>query len=169
MLREPVQLADASLFAEPQDIALPSASQAGFRAAAEQAARADEAMMAELRSMKGLIEQRFGALAFMEKLQRQPAPGARWRRSCWRWASRRLLTRQAWSRACPSTFAGGADELHLGAGRAGAQSAGGRAQPLHERRRRVRAGRLHRRRQDHHHRQAGRRLCRPAWRRATWA
>jgi flagellar biosynthesis protein FlhF len=29
-------------------------------------------MMAELRSMRGLIEQRFGALAFMEKLQRQP-------------------------------------------------------------------------------------------------
>ena len=31
------------------------------------------AMMNELRSMKGLIEERFGALAFMEKLQRQPA------------------------------------------------------------------------------------------------
>jgi flagellar biosynthesis protein FlhF len=30
------------------------------------------AMMGELRSMRGLIEQRFGALAFMEKLQRQP-------------------------------------------------------------------------------------------------
>jgi flagellar biosynthesis protein FlhF len=29
-------------------------------------------MMTELRSMRGLIEQRFGALAFMEKLQRQP-------------------------------------------------------------------------------------------------
>ena len=29
-------------------------------------------MMGELRSMRGLIEQRFGALAFMEKLQRQP-------------------------------------------------------------------------------------------------
>jgi flagellar biosynthesis protein FlhF len=31
-----------------------------------------QAMMNELRSMKGLIEERFGALAFMEKLQRQP-------------------------------------------------------------------------------------------------
>jgi flagellar biosynthesis protein FlhF len=31
-----------------------------------------EQMMTELRSMRGLIEQRFGALAFMEKLQRQP-------------------------------------------------------------------------------------------------
>ena len=30
-------------------------------------------LMAELRSMKGLIEERFGALAFMEKLQRRPA------------------------------------------------------------------------------------------------
>ena len=29
-------------------------------------------VMTELRSMRGLIEQRFGALAFMEKLQRQP-------------------------------------------------------------------------------------------------
>jgi flagellar biosynthesis protein FlhF len=29
-------------------------------------------MMSELRSMRGLIEQRFGALAFMEKLQRHP-------------------------------------------------------------------------------------------------
>ncbi len=35
--------------------------------------RRDQAeMMNELRSMRGLIEQRFGALAFMEKLQRQP-------------------------------------------------------------------------------------------------
>ena len=37
------------------------------------ARRDQEAMMSELRSMKGLIEERFGALAFMEKLQRQPA------------------------------------------------------------------------------------------------
>jgi flagellar biosynthesis protein FlhF len=32
----------------------------------------DVDMVSELRSMKGLIEERFGALAFMEKLQRQP-------------------------------------------------------------------------------------------------
>jgi flagellar biosynthesis protein FlhF len=37
------------------------------------AAQADSsALLNELRSMKGLIEDRFGALAFMEKLQRQP-------------------------------------------------------------------------------------------------
>ncbi|MEO7335145.1 MAG: flagellar biosynthesis protein FlhF [Caldimonas sp.] len=40
---------------------------------AQQAARDDAAeMMRELRSMKGLIEERFGALAFMERMQRQP-------------------------------------------------------------------------------------------------
>ena len=35
--------------------------------------RDQEDMMSELRSMKGLIEERFGALAFMEKLNRQPS------------------------------------------------------------------------------------------------
>lgn len=38
----------------------------------EAALRREKEMMNELRSMKGLIEERFGALAFMEKLQRQP-------------------------------------------------------------------------------------------------
>jgi flagellar biosynthesis protein FlhF len=37
-----------------------------------EAERRGEAMMSELRSMKGLIEERFGALAFMEKLQVSP-------------------------------------------------------------------------------------------------
>jgi flagellar biosynthesis protein FlhF len=42
-------------------------------ALAEPAPRRDQTeMLEELRSMRGLIEQRFGALAFMEKLQRQP-------------------------------------------------------------------------------------------------
>ena len=46
------------------------ASQPG---APELASRSDQVeMLSELRSMRGLIEQRFGALAFMEKLQRQP-------------------------------------------------------------------------------------------------
>jgi flagellar biosynthesis protein FlhF len=41
--------------------------------AEDRAARQERSeMMNELRSMKGLIEERFGALAFMEKLQRQP-------------------------------------------------------------------------------------------------
>ena len=37
------------------------------------ARRDQQDMMSELRSMKGMIEERFGALAFMQKLQRQPA------------------------------------------------------------------------------------------------
>jgi flagellar biosynthesis protein FlhF len=60
----------------------PVAPQADLRAQAMQAAQAEqvtrsgEAMMAELRSMKGLIEDRFGALAFMEKLQTSPRRAA---------------------------------------------------------------------------------------------
>ncbi len=43
-------------------------------AAEDSVSRRDQQdMMNELRSMKGMIEERFGALAFMEKLQRQPA------------------------------------------------------------------------------------------------
>jgi flagellar biosynthesis protein FlhF len=46
-----------------------------WSAPASPAAPAGEgrAMIAELREMKGLIEERFGALAFMEKMQRNPA------------------------------------------------------------------------------------------------
>jgi flagellar biosynthesis protein FlhF len=40
------------------------------------AARREQAMLAELRSMKGLIEDRFGALAFMEKLRTDPRRAA---------------------------------------------------------------------------------------------
>ena len=40
------------------------------------AVRREQAMMAELRSMKGLIEDRFGALAFMEKLRTSPRRAA---------------------------------------------------------------------------------------------
>jgi flagellar biosynthesis protein FlhF len=50
-------------------------SQMTTQASAQDSARArrDQAdMMSELRSVKGLIEQRFDALAFIEKLQRQP-------------------------------------------------------------------------------------------------
>jgi flagellar biosynthesis protein FlhF len=50
-----------------------SAQPAAAAAAAGVARRDQQDMMNELRSMKGMIEERFGALAFMEKLQRQPA------------------------------------------------------------------------------------------------
>ncbi len=42
-------------------------------AGAAPAARDQQGLLDELRAMRGLIEERFGALAFMEKLQRRPA------------------------------------------------------------------------------------------------
>ena len=54
----------AALVASPASAAQPAAP------AHERAEQIE--MMGELRSMRGLIEQRFGALAFMDKLQRQP-------------------------------------------------------------------------------------------------
>lgn len=61
--RPPVVLADVP---QPAAHAVQAAQSAASR-------RDQEDMMKELRSMKGLIEERFGALAFIEKLQRQPA------------------------------------------------------------------------------------------------
>ncbi|HET9978688.1 MAG TPA: flagellar biosynthesis protein FlhF [Burkholderiaceae bacterium] len=52
------------------------ATAAPMLASDEQAERREQAMMAELRAMKGLIEDRFGALAFMEKLQTSPKRAA---------------------------------------------------------------------------------------------
>jgi flagellar biosynthesis protein FlhF len=57
-LRDQARLVDAPLLADTQ--------------AQTDATRREQAMMAELRAMKGLIEDRFGALAFMEKLQTSP-------------------------------------------------------------------------------------------------
>jgi flagellar biosynthesis protein FlhF len=62
LLRDEVRLADTPLPADSQTNA--------------DAARREQTMMAELRSMKGLIEDRFGALAFMEKLQTSPRRAA---------------------------------------------------------------------------------------------
>ena len=76
-------------------------------------------MMDELRSVKGLIEERFGALAFMEKLQRSPAR----RGLTQKLLDCRLLAGadpQAGRAACPPTCA---DESGLGRQRARAQPA----------------------------------------------
>ena len=63
-LREPPQLHDSVTLAD--DISVATTQEAART-------RRDQAdMMNELRSVKGLIEQRFDALAFIEKLQRQP-------------------------------------------------------------------------------------------------
>ena len=50
----------------------PAPAAASMTHLADVAGRNHMDMVNELRSMKGLIEERFGALAFMEKLQRQP-------------------------------------------------------------------------------------------------
>jgi flagellar biosynthesis protein FlhF len=65
-LRQPLHDELATPVPEPEYHAAP-------RLAAEPARRENQQpVLDELRSMRGLIEQRFGALAFMEKLQRQP-------------------------------------------------------------------------------------------------
>ena len=67
VLRDELGLAGA----EPTRASAPAA--AGEASGAQAAAAlAQGAMLDELRSVRGLIEQRFGALAFMEKLQRHP-------------------------------------------------------------------------------------------------
>ncbi|WP_425258344.1 flagellar biosynthesis protein FlhF [Rubrivivax sp. RP6-9] len=72
VLREEIRVPGAA--AAPRTAAMPAVPAAPVLADAPAAAntRDQAAMMDELRSMRGLIEQRFGALAFMEKLQRQP-------------------------------------------------------------------------------------------------
>ena len=54
-------------------VGLPASARSASPSADQVAAqRNQQAMMAELRQVKGLIEDRFGALAFMDKLQRHP-------------------------------------------------------------------------------------------------
>src|SRR5436190_4612138 len=65
---EPV--ATAPVRSEPVR-SLADSPDAGFDAASS--LRRDGDLLSELRAVKGLIEERFGALAFMEKLQRRPA------------------------------------------------------------------------------------------------
>jgi flagellar biosynthesis protein FlhF len=72
--REPPVLREELRGNEPAPMPAPVLATPPAPVLAEPAAsrREQQDMMNELRSMRGLIEQRFGALAFMEKLQRQP-------------------------------------------------------------------------------------------------
>jgi flagellar biosynthesis protein FlhF len=74
--REPPILREEIRLPEPvRETAVPRgwATAEAAPALADSGPRRDQTeMIRELRSMRGLIEQRFGALAFMEKLQRQP-------------------------------------------------------------------------------------------------
>ncbi len=85
VLREEVRLAQAQAQAAlaqsnqmpapvmQAPVAVPSLADASSAVNQATARRDQQDMMNELRSMKGLIEDRFGALAFMEKMQRHPA------------------------------------------------------------------------------------------------
>ncbi|MBH9552767.1 flagellar biosynthesis protein FlhF [Inhella gelatinilytica] len=78
----------------------------GAKASRNERERAD--VMRELQDMKGLIEQRFGALAFMEKLQRQPVQ-ARLAQHLLQAGFSPALSRKL-VEACPNSFVAGADE-----------------------------------------------------------
>ena len=69
LLRE---LQDRMLAAEPLPRVRAASPQELVQDAARDPQQEQQAMLRELRSVRGLIEQRFGELAFIEKLQRQP-------------------------------------------------------------------------------------------------
>ena len=68
---EQIHIAPAARRAPIVDVPHPSSSLPAAYAADTSPAR-DAELLAELRSVKGLIEERFGTLAFMERLQRRP-------------------------------------------------------------------------------------------------
>jgi len=83
VLREEVRVAQSQALNQPAPmhthaqmqapVAVPSLADTASAVNQATARRDQQDMMNELRSMKGLIEDRFGALAFMEKMQRHPA------------------------------------------------------------------------------------------------
>ncbi len=74
LTERPPQPAPVRPAAPLPSVGLPAAARPTAPSAELAAAqRNQQAMMAELRQVKGLIEDRFGALAFMDKLQRHPA------------------------------------------------------------------------------------------------
>ncbi len=127
--------------------------------------RREQLMLSELRQVKGLIEERFGALAFMEKLQRSPQRAG---------LTQKLLD-AGFSPALSRKLVEGlpvacADENAWATQRARAQPAGRRKRPGARRHgRRLCPDRRHRRRQDHQHGQDRGGVRDPAWRRRTWA
>jgi flagellar biosynthesis protein FlhF len=70
--REPPILREEVRASLPIAASIPSLADSAIGADLATARRDQQDMMNELRSMKGLIEDRFGALAFMERLQRHP-------------------------------------------------------------------------------------------------
>ena len=72
-LREPPVLRDEIRFQRETPVQMPTPASGMSVADLATARRDQQDMMNELRSMKGLIEDRFDALTFMDRLQRQPA------------------------------------------------------------------------------------------------
>ena len=72
-LREPPVLRDEIRIQREAPVQMPTPASSLSVADPATARRDQQDMMSELRSMKGLIEDRFDALTFMDRLQRQPA------------------------------------------------------------------------------------------------
>ena len=72
-LREPPVLRDEIRIQREAPVQMPAPASSLSVADPATARRDQQDMMSELRSMKGLIEDRFDALTFMDRLQRQPA------------------------------------------------------------------------------------------------
>ena len=71
--RQPARIDTRAMAGAPAPMAASGSGSMSFSATGQARARHDQDdMLNELRQVRGLIEERFGALAFMEKLQRQP-------------------------------------------------------------------------------------------------
>lgn len=90
------------------EVELPTTPALDYGVQAARQARETADIAQELRAMKGLIEARFGALAFMEKLQRQPAQAKLAQRLIGVGFSPAMVRKLV--DACPSSFVQGADE-----------------------------------------------------------
>ncbi|RVT82507.1 flagellar biosynthesis protein FlhF [Inhella crocodyli] len=90
------------------EVALPTAPVPDYGVQAARQVRESADIAQELRAMKGLIEARFGALAFMEKMQRQPQQAQLAQRLIGAGFSPAMVRKLV--DACPSSFVQGADE-----------------------------------------------------------
>ena len=90
------------------EVALPAAPVPDYGVQAARQVRETADIAQELRAMKGLIEARFGALAFMEKMQRQPQQAKLAQRLIEAGFSPAMVRKLV--DACPSSFVQGADE-----------------------------------------------------------
>jgi flagellar biosynthesis protein FlhF len=91
-----------------EEVSLPTTQPLDYGVQAARQVRESSDIAQELRAMKGLIEARFGALAFMEKMQRQPQQAKLAQRLLEAGFSPAMVRKLV--DACPSSFVQGADE-----------------------------------------------------------